>query len=189
MMPILAVWQCLLLRRAYVPALQHNALFLLALRFVERLSKAASHGACFGHCAQANDSMVELDDVRYGTRGPFAVNLWMRAQSLNGALFEYLYSHNSTAPDPSGWGPNQVRCLFCSGATGLQLERSVRTCMPVFPYGMHLAWWVRMIPREAPGPEWIQLPSACLDCCSIPCRLPNAACSMHTDGRACNGIA
>ena len=56
---------------------------------------------------QANDSMVELDDVRYGTRGPFAINLWMRAQSLNGALFEYLYSHNSTATDTSAGGPTR----------------------------------------------------------------------------------
>jgi hypothetical protein len=57
---------------------------------------------------------VELDNVPYGANGSWAINLWMRAQSLQGDLFEYVYSHNSTAPDPSGWGPNQVPCLLCA---------------------------------------------------------------------------
>ena len=58
--------------------------------------------------AQANDSMVELDDVKYGVTGAWALNVWIRVQSLNRNLFEYVYSHNSTAADPTGWGPDQV---------------------------------------------------------------------------------
>ena len=61
--------------------------------------------------AQDLDSMVELDDVPYGANGSWGINLWMRVQSVDGNLFEYVYSHNSSALDPSGWGPNQVPCL------------------------------------------------------------------------------
>ena len=60
------------------------------------------------HKMQAENSVVELDDVPYGQNGSWAINIWMRVQSLDGSLFEYVYSHNSTAPDPSGWAPNQV---------------------------------------------------------------------------------
>ena len=127
---------------------------------------------------QANDSMVELDGVRYGSRGPFAINLWMRAQSLNGALFEYLYSHNSTATDPSGWGPNQVRRLCFSGVTGMQLARSTHTCMPVFLCGLHLFLRVgNLLATGTTGKQiWMQLPIACSSWtpCFIPDRLAYA---------------
>lgn len=58
---------------------------------------------------QANDSMVVLDTVPYGTTGAFAVNVWVKVNSLSGSQFEYIFSHNSTVPSSSSWGPNQVR--------------------------------------------------------------------------------
>ena len=59
---------------------------------------------------QANDSMVLLDAVPYGTKGPFAINVWVKVASLSGSQFEYVFSHNSTVPETSSWGPNQVQC-------------------------------------------------------------------------------
>ena len=60
---------------------------------------------------QANDSMVVLDSVPYGTAGPFAINVWVKVTSLNGEQFEYVFSHNATTPNPSSWGPSQVHHL------------------------------------------------------------------------------
>ena len=61
---------------------------------------------------QANDSMVLLDAVPYGTKGPFAINVWVKVTSLSGSQFEYVFSHNSTVPETSSWGPNQVQHSF-----------------------------------------------------------------------------
>ena len=58
---------------------------------------------------QANDSMVVLEPVPYGTAGPFAINVWAKVGSLAGSQFEYVLSQNSTIPDTSSWGPSQVR--------------------------------------------------------------------------------
>ncbi len=58
---------------------------------------------------QANDSMVVLQPVPYGTAGPFALNVWVKVGSLAGSQFEYVFSQNSTVPDTSSWGPSQVR--------------------------------------------------------------------------------
>ena len=54
--------------------------------------------------------MVLLDAVPYGTKGPVAINVWVKVASLSGSQFEYVFSHNSTVPETSSWGPNQVRC-------------------------------------------------------------------------------
>ena len=56
--------------------------------------------------------MVLLDAVPYGTKGPFAINVWVKVTSLSGSQFEYVFSHNSTVPETSSWGPNQVQCTF-----------------------------------------------------------------------------
>lgn len=53
--------------------------------------------------------MVLLDAVPYGTKGPFAINVWVKVSSLSGSQFEYVFSHNSTVPETSSWGPNQVQ--------------------------------------------------------------------------------
>ena len=45
---------------------------------------------------QANTSRVQLPAVPYGTRGPWAINLWFKPSSEYGTSFQYLYSHNST---------------------------------------------------------------------------------------------
>lgn len=58
--------------------------------------------------AQAEDSTVVLDNVEYGITGAFAINIWIKVDSLNGNVFEYIYSHNSTHADATSWGPNQV---------------------------------------------------------------------------------
>ncbi|CAK0785312.1 hypothetical protein CVIRNUC_008519 [Coccomyxa viridis] len=63
-------------------------------------------------CSEANDSMVLLDAVPYGTKGPFAINVWVKVTSLSGSQFEYVFSHNSTVPETSSWGPNQVQLYF-----------------------------------------------------------------------------
>ena len=52
--------------------------------------------------------MVVLQPVPYGTAGPFAINVWVKVASVAGSLFEYVFSHNSTTPDTTTWGPNQV---------------------------------------------------------------------------------
>eukprot|EP00884_Botryococcus_braunii_P015271 jgi/Botrbrau1/2427/Bobra.0395s0049.1 len=67
-------------------------------------------------CSRDQQSTVVLDDVPYGTRGPFAINLWMRAGNITGDQLQYLYSHNSSATDGDvnslAWGPNQVQLYF-----------------------------------------------------------------------------
>ena len=52
--------------------------------------------------------MVLLQSVPYGTAGPFAINVWVKVANLAGSQFEYVFSHNSTVPDTTSWGPNQV---------------------------------------------------------------------------------
>lgn len=57
---------------------------------------------------QAKDSMVVLNPVAYGTKGPFAINIWIKVDDMEGSLFEYVYSHNSTSLTATTWGPDQV---------------------------------------------------------------------------------
>lgn len=83
---------------------------------------------------QANDSMVVLDSVPYGTAGPFAINVWVKVTSLNGEQFEYVFSHNATTPNPSSWGPSQVHHLvgpstMCPQLTLLPGQDQIPRCI------------------------------------------------------------
>lgn len=56
----------------------------------------------------ATSSAVLLDNVAYGTGGPFAITIWAKPGSLFGSNYEYIFSHNQTDPALSGVQPNQV---------------------------------------------------------------------------------
>ena len=61
---------------------------------------------------QNSSSYVALDDVPYGSGKPWApkpwaLTLWAKPGSLFGPGFEYLFSHNQSAPSPDVL-PNQV---------------------------------------------------------------------------------
>ena len=61
-----------------------------------------------------------LDDVPYGGGGPWALTLWARPGSLYGPAFEYLFSHNQSAPSPDVL-PNQAcACEPCCLQIGSQ---------------------------------------------------------------------
>ncbi len=63
--------------------------------------------------SQNSSSYVALDDVPYGGGGPWALTLWAKPGSLYGPGFEYLFSHNKSAPSPDVL-PNQVSgCRAC----------------------------------------------------------------------------
>lgn len=49
-----------------------------------------------------------LDPVLYGTSGPWAINLWMRAGNVSGDAFQYLYSHAASKYYTTGWESDQV---------------------------------------------------------------------------------
>ena len=62
---------------------------------------------------QNSSSYVTLEDVPYGGGGPWALTLWAKPGSLYGPGFEYLFSHNQSAPSPDVL-PNQVRACSAS---------------------------------------------------------------------------
>eukprot|EP00216_Chloropicon_sp_CCMP2111_P006625 CAMPEP_0198234118 /NCGR_PEP_ID=MMETSP1446-20131203/211_1 /TAXON_ID=1461542 ORGANISM="Unidentified sp, Strain CCMP2111" /NCGR_SAMPLE_ID=MMETSP1446 /ASSEMBLY_ACC=CAM_ASM_001112 /LENGTH=1741 /DNA_ID=CAMNT_0043914847 /DNA_START=161 /DNA_END=5386 /DNA_ORIENTATION=- len=54
-------------------------------------------------CSEEKATYVKLDNVRYGTEGPFAISFWMRkdySSADKDDLFEYMFSHGSE--DASG---------------------------------------------------------------------------------------
>lgn len=68
---------------------------------------------------QADQSVLKLEGVPYGTRGPWAINLWFRANTSArpvGKGLQYMFSHVSTAASPAdGLAANQVRQQAISG--------------------------------------------------------------------------
>lgn len=68
----------------------------------------------FSWCSDAKDVVV-LENVEYGTKGPFTINVWMKkdiSTDLYGASHQYIFSHTSlaiaNAPQLSPSEPNQV---------------------------------------------------------------------------------
>ena len=58
--------------------------------------------------AQANQSVVSITNVTYGTSGPFAISIWAKITgSFGGNVFQYIFSHAST--NAQTWGGSQVR--------------------------------------------------------------------------------
>lgn len=72
----------------------------------------------FTWCADAKDVVV-LQNVEYGTKGSFTINIWMKkdiSTDLFGGSHQYIFSHTSldiaNAPQISPSEPNQV-CADC----------------------------------------------------------------------------
>jgi hypothetical protein len=72
---------------------------------------------------QENDSTVVLDPAPYGSRGPWAINIWARVDNTSGGVIQFIYSHDSSASatvDGHGtveWDANQVKTRVQQGVT------------------------------------------------------------------------
>ncbi|GLC41484.1 hypothetical protein PLESTM_001201000 [Pleodorina starrii] len=85
-------------------------------------------------CRRADKSRVVLDAVTYGTRGPMAVNFWVRSSRedltpVEGAApgLQYVFSHVGAEPFAS-FGPNQVH-LYIPEVGSLLYGISVRAIL------------------------------------------------------------
>ncbi len=79
--------------------------------------------------AQANDSTIVLDPVKYGTTGKWAINIWMKPGSLYGNNFQYMFSHAQNKFYQTGWESNQVRKVVCYERQAQMLELYLATTM------------------------------------------------------------
>ncbi|GAB4816757.1 hypothetical protein N2152v2_003803 [Parachlorella kessleri] len=59
-------------------------------------------------CNRDGSSYVTIPGVEYGAGGPFAISLWVKADVINGAEVEYIYSHSTGQQTRSPSGPNQA---------------------------------------------------------------------------------
>lgn len=55
---------------------------------------------------------MQLLNVSYGASGAFAISLWVKPTTLDGAALAYLYSHNASSPGPQPVKPNQVLLMY-----------------------------------------------------------------------------
>ena len=68
--------------------------------------------------AQDQQSELRLDSVPYGTAGPWALNLWFKANNSahpSGTGVQYIFSHVHTDDEPAGaLNTNQVRAILAT---------------------------------------------------------------------------
>ncbi|GMH45693.1 hypothetical protein BSKO_13656 [Bryopsis sp. KO-2023] len=72
------------------------------------LIKDKAFGSVF-RCSQDEGSFIVLDNVPYGEKGSFAINMWFRPTNLTGNAFQYIFSHSGVVPTLDAWQSNQVQ--------------------------------------------------------------------------------
>ena len=57
--------------------------------------------------------MADLQPPVYGLQGPWAINIWIKAGSLLGSQFQYIFSQNNTNTNASNpWADNKVTAAW-----------------------------------------------------------------------------